>query len=63
MGYLTEQQAEELARKAAHQAVEEVLEKMGFDIDNVLEIQKDQAHIRQQRKATEQMGVWTRRIL
>ncbi|WP_299580934.1 hypothetical protein [uncultured Microbulbifer sp.] len=62
MANLTEQQAEELARKTAHQAVEEVLQKLGVDVANVLEMQKDLAHLRQQRKAAEQVGVWTRRI-
>ncbi|WP_445357284.1 hypothetical protein ACJJIC_14745 [Microbulbifer sp. ANSA002] len=63
MTHLTEQQAEELARKAGHKAVEEVLEKLGVDVANVLEMQKDLAHLRQQRKAAEQVGVWARRIL
>jgi len=60
---LTEQQAEEIARKASHQAMLELLEKLGVDTSDVLEMQKDFAHLRQLRKSAEQFGLWTKRIL
>lgn len=63
MANLTEQQAEALARKAANCALENLLEKLGVDTSDFLEMQKDFAHLRQQRKASEQIGIWSRRIL
>ncbi|MFC6633532.1 hypothetical protein [Microbulbifer taiwanensis] len=63
MANLTEQQAEELARRAAREAMEDLMEKLGVDTSDFLEVQKDFAHLRQQRKASDQIGVWTRRIL
>lgn len=63
MAQLTEVQAERLAKKAAHEAVEELLQKLGVDTADVLEMQKDFAHLRAQRQASEQVTIWTRRIL
>lgn len=63
MAYLTEKQAEALARRAAREAMEDLMKKLGVDASDFLEVQKDFAHLRQQRKASEQFGQWTRRIL
>ncbi|WP_299945916.1 hypothetical protein [uncultured Microbulbifer sp.] len=64
---LNEQQMEALMRKAAgesaREAMEDLLEKLGVDTVDVHETQKDFAHLRTQRKASEQVTVWTRRIL
>ncbi|WKD48337.1 hypothetical protein [Microbulbifer spongiae] len=59
--------AQEAARQAAQEAerktVKDLLEKLGVDTVDVHETQKDFAHLRTQRKASEQVTVWTRRIL
>ncbi|MEW5250735.1 hypothetical protein [Microbulbifer discodermiae] len=60
---LSEQQMEALMRKAARTAVEDLLQKLGVDTVDVRETQKDFAHLRTQRKASEQIGTWTRRAL
>lgn len=67
MADFTEQQLEDIASRAARQAskesLEELLKNLGVDTSDFLEVQKDFAHLRQQRKASEQVGTWTRRIL
>lgn len=63
MANLTEQQAEEIARKAASQSMEELMTKLGVDTSDFLEVQKDFAHLRQQRQASDQVGLWSRRIM
>ncbi|MEW5251505.1 hypothetical protein [Microbulbifer discodermiae] len=64
---LSEQQMEALMRKASREAartaVEDLLQKLGVDTVDVRETQKDFAHLRTQRKASEQIGTWTRRAL
>jgi len=44
---------EVLAKKAAEEAVEEVLKKFGFDVDNVKELQNDFITLRKWRKLSE----------
>lgn len=67
MANLSEQQAEQLlckvARKAAREAMEDLLEKLGVDTSDFLAVQKDFAHLRAQRKASEQIGFWSRRVM
>ncbi|WP_299940120.1 hypothetical protein [uncultured Microbulbifer sp.] len=63
MTNLSEQEAEAIAKRAARETGEEILQKLGMDTENVREMQKDFAHLRQQRLASDQVGAWTRRIL
>jgi len=44
---------ESLAKKAAEEAVDEVLKKLGFDTDNVKELQTDFITLRKWRKLSE----------
>ncbi|MFS1525820.1 hypothetical protein ACL7TT_17190 [Microbulbifer sp. 2304DJ12-6] len=64
---LNEQQLEALMRKVARESAREtgqdLLEKLGVDTEDVRETQKDFAHLRAQRKASEQVTVWGKRIL
>lgn len=72
---VTEQQLEEIIRKAAQMvaadvsrktaraAAQEVLKMLGMDVDSPREMQQDFAYLRTQRKASEQVGTWTRRAL
>jgi hypothetical protein len=45
-----------VARQAAHDAVEEMLEKLGIDVDNHLEMQEDMSWLRKWRKMSERVG-------
>ncbi|MCO1336396.1 hypothetical protein MO867_18850 [Microbulbifer sp. OS29] len=63
MEYLSKQEADALANSAADKAVTAMLQKLGMDTENVLETQKDQAYLRQQRLASEQVTKWSKRII
>ncbi|WP_444901695.1 hypothetical protein ACJJIG_21195 [Microbulbifer sp. SSSA007] len=63
MANLSEQEAEAIAKRAAKEANDELLQKLGVDTENILEMQKDFAHLRRQRVASDQVGVWTKRIV
>lgn len=41
--------------KASSEGMENALQKFGFDVENPLEVQKDQAFITKQRKASEKV--------
>lgn len=45
------------AEKAAEKAVIEVLKALGVDADNPTETQQDMQHLRQQRKASQKIGI------
>jgi len=61
--HITPEEAEQLARKAAVEAVEQVLKTLGVDVDNVQETQRDFAFNRKQRIVSEQVSTWTRRTI
>ncbi|WP_299594337.1 hypothetical protein [uncultured Microbulbifer sp.] len=60
---ITEQEIEQIAKKAGEAAVQDLLTKLGIDISDVHETQKDFAYLRGQRQTSDQVGVWTRRIM
>ncbi|WHI46805.1 hypothetical protein [Microbulbifer sp. VAAF005] len=62
MENLSEQESA-VAKRAADEALEGMLQRLGIDTENVLETQKDQAYLRQQRLASEQVAKWTKRII
>jgi hypothetical protein len=57
------QEAEQIAQNAAKGAVEDLLVKLGVDVEDVHGTQADFAHLRKQRETSEQIGTWTRRAL
>ncbi|MFA0810849.1 hypothetical protein [Microbulbifer epialgicus] len=63
MANLSEQEAEAIAKRAAREATEETLQKLGMDTENVFETQKDLAHLRRQRLASDQVEALGKRIL
>ena len=59
-------EAERIAKQAAHEAVSELLLRLGIDVNDADEIramQADLIYIRQQRKAAEQLGTNARRFV
>ncbi len=63
MGDMNEQDIEKMATLVAHKTAEEMLERLGIDIENVRESQADFAHLRKQRLASEQIGKLTTRVV
>lgn len=58
---LTKDEARAIAKEAAQEAVTALLQRMGFDTTEWLEVQQDMAFVRKQRKGSEQIAVWTKR--
>jgi hypothetical protein len=60
---ITTEEAELIAERASKKALHEAMQKFGINPDEPIEMQKDMAHLRQQREASEQVGAWTKRAL
>ncbi len=52
-----------VAKEAAKEAVNSILEKFGIDTQNPIEVQADMAHLHRSRVASEQMGVRVKFVL
>lgn len=63
MAGMTEQDLERMAKLVAHKTAEELLERLGIDVENVRDSQADFAHLRKQRLASEQIGKLTMRVV
>ncbi|WP_331352575.1 hypothetical protein [Cellvibrio sp. UBA7671] len=63
MSDLTKQELEAIAAAGAEKGITNVLEKLGIDPADFLEVQADQAHLRKQRKAFEQVTTITTRVV
>lgn len=58
---MTPHEVERIAKTAAHEAVKEILEALGLDVTEPLEVQQDQAFLRTMRVGTRKgiFAVWT----
>lgn len=63
MSELTKAELEQLVAAGAEKAITDVLEKLGIDPADFREVQADQAHLRKQRKAYEQVTTITTRVV
>lgn len=63
MSELTKQELEAIAAAGAEKGIANVLEKLGIDPADFLEVQADQAHLRKQRKAYEQVTNITTKVV
>ncbi|WP_221800518.1 hypothetical protein [Oceanobacter mangrovi] len=63
MPEMTPAELSDLMERAAEKGTNTALTRLGFDVENHLEAQKDQAFVRSQRKASEQISTVTRRTL
>ncbi|MET4696104.1 hypothetical protein [Endozoicomonas lisbonensis] len=62
---ISKDEAQRIAKQAAHEAVSELLLRLGIDVndaDEIRSMQADLIYIRQQRKAAEQVGANVRRV-
>ena len=60
---MTKDEIEQVAKCAAKQAVDQTLERLGFDVAHPLEVQQDVAYLHRQRMAAENVGRIVRRSL
>lgn len=60
---MTKEEIEAVAKCAAKQAVDQTLERLGFDVERPLEVQQDVAFLHRQRVASESIGRGVRRSL
>ncbi len=58
---MTQDEIEKIAKCAAVKAVDQTLERLGFDVDHPLEVQQDVAYLHRQRMASENVGRIVRR--
>jgi hypothetical protein len=61
MSEFTKQELETVVQDASERATEHVLEKLGIDVSEPFEFQKDMAFVRSQRESSEQVGLWVKR--
>ena len=61
MADFTPLEMQAMVDQASKQATENILKQMGFDTDNLIEVQQDIAYLRRARESSEQVAMWVKR--
>lgn len=61
MSEITKEELQRAVTEASERATQNVLQRLGFDTSQPIELQKDMAYLRAQREGSEQVSVWVKR--
>lgn len=60
---MTPQEINSIAEEASKKTLNDLFERLGIDVNEVVEVQKDMHYLRRQRQASDQIAMWTRRVV
>ena len=60
---MSPEESKSIAKEASREVLDDLFQRLGIDVSEVNEVQKDMHYLRSQREANEQISMWSKRVI